>query len=934
MLIRSLPLGTAPQAMKQPQTLPASLHAALAGLLAVALWAIYGTSVLDHGYIYDDQLLILNNPRLADLWAPLRLWDAPLWQFPDSVNARPTGFWRPLTLQVLAFARALSGGEAWGPHLASLVIHWLAALAAIRLALRMGLSGGVAAATGLLFALHPVQVQSVAWAASINDPLLGLFSLVALNAHLQWLQTRGRGPLLVAAAAFALALLSKEQAVAIAPVALLLGWWSLGASRDSLKQSAKAMVPFAVVLLIYLGLRMVVFESWRAGLGGAIVDFGFSNSRAFMFRGELLGTFAQMLVLPLDLPFFRGVQPELPEGDSRVLFAILTALAWALITAFFAVKKQWRIVSLLAIPAIWLAPQVVNFESAGAFPQSDRYLYLPVFAFVALLSLLIARWKNPMIAALPVVLIASLYGLQSHKQLAPYSDNITFFRTAVEESPTVPVGYWSLGRELLGEYKREQDVEYLNEALLLYWQCLVLGHDYGDRSPKLGPDAPLNDRLAELAKLMTGGATQIKPDRTVMVSVEDRFQGNMGQGWVRTFMGELPPQYDHDVGIDVFSQITAAFPWRHEGWIGLSMALLAGERLEEAEKAISESIKVNRGNPEAWFALGEILRKRGDYRGARNAYAEARNFRVHGIKDHLEVVRCLFDSGDLGAGEGELQPLLDSNALHPEVLYLQGMLAALRGQWPSSLNFFDQILATEPLNKKAHLQRGKVLTQLGRITEAVAALGRVCELDSRHFEAHSMLGSVLLQDKSTEDQARQYLQRAYGLGVPGLARSRVQSQLLAWLRGKEDALMSYMHMDEARGDYEACLFWIEALMQISEPWKEYPDSIARMATVHLTAGNSLRALGERKRAVASFNESLRLHEAQFWAQFNLGELLVEMERFSEALPHLERALETIDQVPKKEGLRRAVRTTVTRVRDVALKLAPDAMGPPVNPTED
>ena len=856
--------------MNRPQPLPASLFAAFAGLLAIVLWAVYGSSVLDHGYIYDDQLLILNNPRLTDLWAPLRL----------------------------------------------------------------GMSGAVAVSAGLLFALHPVQVQSVAWAASINDPLLGLFALVALNAHIKWLQEKGGKSLAIALGAFALALLSKEQAVAVLPLAGILGWWQLGASKESLRSGAKSMVPMLLVLAAYLGLRMHVFGAWTAGLGGAIVEFKLSMSRGLAFRGELMGTFAQMLVWPSQLPFFRGVQPEVPEGDSRVLFANLVALVWAVLVFRCTMRKQWRNAFLLLLPALWLAPQVIRYESAGAFPQSDRYLYLPVFAFVALLALVIAQLKKPGLIALPVLAIAALYGTQSHKLLAPYSDNISFFRAAVKDSPTVPVGYWSLGRELLGQYKREQKTEYLNEALMLYWQCLVLGHDYGSRAPKLGPEASVQDRLAELEPLMTGGAKKVKPDRTVMVSLEDRFQGNMGQAWTLTFLGELPPHFDHNVGIDAFSQIVVPFAHRHEAWIGLGMAYLSAQQLDEAEKAVSQSIHINRANPEAWFALGEILRKRGDYRGARNAYAEARRFRVQGIKDHLEVVRCLIDGGEMDAAELELKPLMEQHGERPEVLYLRGMLAAVRGQWPGSLNFFDQVLAAEPLNTDAHLQRGKVLTQLGRTTEAIAALGRVCELDSRHFEAHSMLGSVLLLDPQTEGQARQYLQRAYGLGVPGVARSRVQSQLLQWLKGNEDALMSYMHMDEGRGDYEACLFWVEALMQIPEPWKGRPDSIARMATVHLTTGNSLRSLGEKKRAVPAYLESLRLHETQFWAHFNLGEMLVEMGRFNEAVPHLERATETIEQVPVKEGRRRAVLTVLTRVLDLAKAQGPNLVGPPLAPSDD
>ncbi|MCA9001671.1 MAG: tetratricopeptide repeat protein, partial [Planctomycetes bacterium] len=806
--------------------------------------------------------------------------------------------------------------------------HWLAALAAVRLALRMGLRAGFAAAIGLLFALHPVQVQSVAWAASINDPLLGLFSLVALNAHLAWLQERKRGSLVLALVAFALGLLSKEQVVAVLPIAFGMGLWQGGMDwRARLRE----MAPMAAVLAVYLGLRMYVFGSWTAGLGGAIVEFKLTFWRGIQFRGELLGTFGEMLAWPMNLPFFRGVQPEVPAGDSRVFLAALLACGWILSIPYCLWKGHRRTALLLAIPVIWLGPQILAYESAGAFPQSDRYLYLPVFAFAALLVGLLNRMGKPAWLPIPVIAIACLYGVQSHRLLAPYKDNITFFRSAVAESPTVPVGYWSLGRELLAEYKRDKDVARLREALLLYWQCLILGHDYEERAPKLGPEATVEERLAELEPLLTGGAVKVKPDPTVMVSLEDRFQGNMGQGWVFLAMGELPPQYDHHTAIEVFTQITTGFPDRHEAWIGLGMAYLSASQFEKAEEAVAKAIQANRVSPDAWFALGEVLRQKGDFRGARNAYLEAQKYRVGGTQDRLAAIRCSLDSDDLNIAEAELKTLVEDHGEDPEVQYLQGMLAARRGQWPSALDHFDRVLVAEPLNTLAHLQRGKVLVQLGQTTEAIAAFGRVCELDSTHFEAHSLIGTILLQDPQTVDQARQYLQRAYGLGVPGVARSRVQSQLLEWFKDDENALLAYMHMDEGRGDYEACLFWVEALLRIEKPWKDYPDRVPRMATVFLTNGNCLRALGEQKRAVAAFIRSLQLQEDQFWTQFNLGELLVQMEQPANALPHLNRAMELIDQVPTKEGLRNAVRTTVTRIRDLAQSLAPDPMGPPLAP---
>ena len=186
-------------------------HLLMAGLLLLALGWVYGAAVLDHGYVYDDFKLIETNPRLLTFWGPLQNWADPLWSFAPGVEPRPTGFWRPFTLQVLAAARWMSDGEAWGPHLASFLIHVLACFAALRWMLRLGWSFWLAWGVTFLFALHPVQVQSVAWAASINDPLIGLFALICWRAWLDWVDLRRISALLVAMGALALGLLSKEQ---------------------------------------------------------------------------------------------------------------------------------------------------------------------------------------------------------------------------------------------------------------------------------------------------------------------------------------------------------------------------------------------------------------------------------------------------------------------------------------------------------------------------------------------------------------------------------------------------------------------------------------------------------------------------------------------------------------------------------------------------
>ncbi len=905
----------------RPSSVP---HLLMAGLLVLCLMWVYGAAVLDHGYVYDDYKLIETNPRLLTFWGPLQNWADPLWQFPDSIESRPTGFWRPFTLQVLAAAKWLSDGEAWGPHLASWLVHLLASLMAVRLLLRLEVGFWIAWGSAFLFALHPVQVQSVAWAASINDPLIGLFSILSLTAFLDWIDRRQPWQLAWAMLSLALGLLSKEQAAGTVPLAFLLLWWW---RRWSWTDALRATVPLFLVLLAYFGARVFVFESWGAGLAGAIVDFGLEGMRTISFRFELLGSFASLLLWPVDLAFFHGVRPEIPPGDSTYPVLLVLAGIWLASVPLAWLRGFRKAAFWLAVPIVWLGPQIVMVESAGAFPLSDRYLYLPVLAFAALASTLLARTVNARGGFVLCLGLSVPFALWSHQELGAYQNNETFFRAAIEESPQVPVGHWSLGRELMAQYKRDQDHAKLEEALVRYLTVLTLNRDYGDEAPKLGEGDPMRQRFEELSYLVHGSSRRPPLGSHSIVSVEDLFQANMGQGWALIAAGELPPNFDIGPAIETFEQLTMAFPHRHEAWVGLASAYYSAKDWEKARAAAAKAVEANPESPEAWYSLGEVQRRQGQFAEAANAFKEAQRFRPYGMRDAVARIKTLIDAGQVEVAAYELEQLAAQHGPLPQVRYLEGMLAAVRGQWEIALNQFDRVLAEEPDNAEAHLQRGKVLAQLGRATEAVAALGRTCELDSTNFEAHALIGQILMADPQSEAQARDYIQRAYSLGTASPARRRLQIYLLQWIGDNPDTLMDYMHMDQARRDWEACLWWIEKLQQLPNPWAGRPDRLSRMAAVQLAAGGCLKELGEHDAAIAAWREGIELDDGQFWLQYNLASLLGDQGRFAEAVPVFERALELIEQVPTQDNFRGAVQQALEGQLKYARANGPELMGP-------
>ncbi|MEZ5975647.1 MAG: tetratricopeptide repeat protein [Planctomycetota bacterium] len=837
-------------------------------LLALVIGLLYGIPVHDHGYIYDDYKLIETNGRLAGPWTPLRHWWQPLWEHSGTKDLGMTGYWRPLTLLVLAWSKALSAGAAWGPHLVSVLVHFLASLGAASLACRLGLARWPAFAAALLFAVHPVQVQSVAWASSINDPLIGMFGLWGLSWFVAAVRGQGTRYAILSAVALLGGVLSKEQAIGMLPLAALLAWLE---GRGRGRAAWLALAPLAVVALAWYGMRVAVYDSWSGGFRGAIADFALSGARPMTFRIELFGGFWKLLLWPVHLVFFRTVRPDLPSGDPEFLAAAVLSLLW------------------LAAMAMSLPPPAPSRVPAGfarclarpADPELRSRRRLPPLRPVPVRARL-RRGVRRGRAARP---LACPHRLASRRRRAGRLECVEESQRTSrvprrhpvlrERDPRQP----GRRRRLVESGPRKPgSVPHLPaQALSRRSDGAVLElPDAGPRlrqpHPNLDLDRPVAERIAELEKLVHGSTPMPPLGDRIMISGEDILQANLGQGWGFIAAATLPPDYDAQPAVDAFRQITQVRPERVEAWIGLAMALDAANDLAEARKAAAKAIEVDRLSPDAWSTLGKLQRREKLYQEAASSFAEAARLRVGSLRDHLEQIRCLLDGGQIPAAEGQLNELARQHPDDPEVTFLRGMVAANRGQWPIALEHFDRLLHAEPMNAPAHLQRGKVLTQMGRTTDAVQALARVCELDPSNFEAHALLGEIFLLDPGTRGQAQEYLERAYGLGGPGQDRRKVQLRLAEWYLDDADALFAHMLMDERRHEFEACLRWIEVL-QRKPRWSGVPDRKGRMAAVQLSAGNCLVALGAPERAENAWREAIELDPTQFWAYNHLGEML-------------------------------------------------------------
>ena len=373
-------------------------------------------------------------------------------------------FYRPVFKLYLAFGRSVTGANPQGWHMLSVLMHALATLMAFIFCRIIGLTRPGALLAAAIMAVHPVHVESVAWISGVTDPLLAIFFLGSLIGFIRWRQGSRTRWLLLCLGSGALALLSKETAVMLAPAMLLLELTLLRGNLSELKRPS--WLPFAATVLmtlVYLMVRMAVLR-------------GFSHQWNEMTFAQMALTWPTVLVQylrhivwPFQLSFYYDIEPVTSIGSST--FIVPAAILGALIV--IAAISLWRAhVRLLWFAAWWfpllLAPVLyLRIYNHGDFAH-DRYLYLPLLGVAIILAWFLEQlaqrletrdvhWAGKVLAVGVVLGLA----IASYMQSLYYRSDLLLFYRAVQLQPHSDVALNNLAIQLF-----ERDM--LAQALELY----------------------------------------------------------------------------------------------------------------------------------------------------------------------------------------------------------------------------------------------------------------------------------------------------------------------------------------------------------------------------------------------------------------------------------------------------------------------------------
>jgi tetratricopeptide (TPR) repeat protein len=414
--------------------------------------------VLRNGFVnYDDDLYLTENPNLAGG----RGSDALRWAFTTTRG----GNWHPATWVSHLIDVRLFGMNPGAHHAVSLALHGANAL--LLFALLRGLTGArwPAALVAALFAVHPLHVESVAWAAERKDVLSTLFALGAALAYVRGVRRPGGGaPKTAVPALFALALLAKPMPLTLPLLLLLLDWWPLGRWSPAPGAPLSGLLPPARLwrekapLLLLAAVSGSVTWIVQAAAGAMRPAAGIPLSARAVNAVVAYARYLRKAFWPDDLAVFYPY-PSGGHPPADVALALLLAVALAAFAIGQSRRRPWLLAGLLWF-VVSLVP-VIGLVQVGEQALADRYSYLPLVGVLVAAAWALAevagRGRRPALASAALSLVAiGLLCTVTARQVGTWRDGVTLFSRALSVSRDNHIAHNNLGNALLA-HRRAAD---------------------------------------------------------------------------------------------------------------------------------------------------------------------------------------------------------------------------------------------------------------------------------------------------------------------------------------------------------------------------------------------------------------------------------------------------------------------------------------------
>jgi len=685
----------------------------------------------DDLYIYDNSYVKAGLTRQGLVWAFTKA---------HAYN------WHPLTWLSHMLDCELYGLDAGGHHFTNVLFHIANAVLLFlflnRLTGRLWSSAFVAAA----FALHPLHVESVAWASERKDVLSTLFWIVAMWAYVRYAERPSVGRYLLVVLGLGLGLMAKQMLVTLPFVFLLLDYWPLGRLRfkgQSYSNCPRSVVSVSVgrcilekvplLVLSAAAAAIVYLIQERTGLVKSVMRYPliFRIGNALVTYVAYIGRMFWPSRLAIFYPHLRGALPFWYVVGAVLLLVVITVL----------VMWKLRQRPYLALGWLWyvgtLVP-VIGLVQVGLQASADRYTYVPLIGLFIIIAwgvpeLLARLHYRKTILSLSSVMLFSTLGVTTWYQARHWRDSITLYEHAVEVVENNWWAYDALGRAFAKQDKPEDAVKHFTKAI-------ELRPDYLQARCNLGCALVQQDKLNEAI----GHFTKVLQTRRDFVGAHS----NLGYALLQ--QGRVAEAAAHFMEA---LRIKPDFVVAHQG---MAQVLLQQGRGEEAVMHYRQALRAEPLNPDIYNGLGRAFVKLGKCNEAILHFTKALQLKPDHPQAHLNLGAALAEQGRLDEAMVHFTEALRINPRSSKAHKNIGITFFNQGRFEEAVAHFRVVVQIEPDLPGGHKNLADTLFQQGSFAEAITHYNKTLQIEPGFVGVHAKLAYSLEALGSLGDAVEHY----------------------------------------------------------------------------------------------------------------------------------------------------------------------------------
>lgn len=730
----------------------------LAGGVLSVYWQVLGSEFVN----LDDTIYVTENEHIKTGFSLENI----KWCF----SVGEVAYWHPFTWLSHMLDCELFALRAGLHHLMSLLIHIANSILVFLVLRRMTGALWQSAFVAAVFAVHPVNVDSVAWIAERKNVLSTLFWLLTMWAYIGYAEKGGARRYLITLGLFALGLLAKPMLITLPFAMLLLDYWPLGrfsfkvlagksvksSGQSSQEQGGLRLIwektPFFAMAGISVVLSMVAMRRLGITASTELIPLKLRVTNALISYVAYI----DKIVFPRKLAVFYPYPMQVAIWKSMGALLLLAGLSFVFLRAlrkkaYYGVGWLWFVGTLVP---------VIGLVQAGLWPLiADRWAYVPMIGLLIVVAWgagdIARKRRAPIKATVAIVgVYISVLMLCTYRQVGHWRNSHTLFTHALKVTKSNYIAHLNLGNALIKDGETVEAMTHYRSAVKIHPRYTDAHYNLGislavqgrhDEAVKSYLDAlRLEEDYVEVRLRLAESLTRIGRLDEAIGHFEKLLESRAGDVEVlNNYALALVQKKRAPEAVELYNRALAIDPDSFEVLNNLGSALAEQKQFDLAIEHLRRAASLNPEFVKTYYNLGGILMLAGRGDEAVECYEKALQIDPDDKAGHNALGLVLAEQKKYDQAEIHFKRAIQLDDEFGRAYYNLGMLYANTGRTDEAIARFRDVLRIHPNDAEMHCNLGSLLARQGRLDEAIVQFRRALQLDPGLSRAEEQLKQAL-----------------------------------------------------------------------------------------------------------------------------------------------------------------------------------------------